>query len=176
MMRPDLVEQELIMALAEEGKRIIELAYATRGFTNRTYKLHDSYVSAVFKNGAYVPNTIRFVGQEMSRRSDKLSGTTKGSRDLHLTGREAADKFIKTYSWTKGRPSGIALIIAAAAYYSGIVEGRGYRVISHIETELEELRRMGLKGVKYLSHIDPEYIKESSIYYDLDGSRKTVNM
>lgn len=178
MMRPDLVERDFIQSLAREGQRIIELAYATRSFNNRTYHLHDSYVSAVFKNGVCLKDTIRFVGTEMSRMSMQveLSGTSRKTRDLHMSGREAAKKFIAKYQFAKGRKSGFALVIAAAAYYSGILEARDYKVISHVFSELENLQKFGVNGDGFIGHFGKETFSGSHIKYNFDDSSSNINI
>jgi hypothetical protein len=178
MMQPDLIKKDLIRSLAREGKRLISAAYATRTYEKRTGYLHDSYVSAVFKNGVCLKDTIRFVGTEMSRMSMQveLSGTSRKSMDLHMSGREAAEKFIAKYQFAKGRKSGFALVIAAAAYYSGILEARSYKVISHVFSELENLQKFGVNGDSFIGHFGEETFSGSHIKYHLDGSSTNINI
>lgn len=158
---PTLVENELIGALAREGQRIINLAYASRGFENQSWNLHDSYVSAVFKGGKLVPGTVRYVGKEESKWFRDVA-TAEKKDTQPVSGREEANKFLNTLRFSP-RPGGIALIIAAAMFYSGIVESRGYSVLANVQTDLNELATVGVKGVSYLAHIDLDYSSSPSI-------------
>lgn len=159
MMRPDLVEKDFIQSLAREGQRIIELAYATRGFDNRTGYLHDSYVSAVFKGKDYVEGTMRFL-------SKKEYGKHGDQSRARYSPVDAAKKFVESYKSKKTK--GFTLVIAAAAWYSGVLEGREFRVISQVYSELEELKNFGVKGVNFVSHFDKKYFKDARIEYNRD--------
>lgn len=170
VIRPDIVEQELIESLAREGERIIRLAYASRGFKDRTYNLRDSYVSAVFKNGVWLKSTTRYVGEPKSNIALEYGEMASGDPEMG-NGRDEADKFLAKLQFSGGRPSGIALIVGAAMFYSGIVESRGYSVLANIQTDLETLARKGVQGVKYLAHIDLDYASPPSIYRE-DGVGK----
>lgn len=159
MMRPDLVEKDFIQSLAREGQRIIELAYATRSFDNKTFYLHDSYVSAVFKGKNYVEGTMRFL-------SKKEYGKHGDQSRARYSPVDAAKKFIESYK--SKRTKGFTLVIAAAAWYSGVLEGRQYRVISQVYSELKELKDFGIKGVSFVSHFDKKYFKDARIEYNSD--------
>lgn len=171
--RPDLVENDLINALAREGERIINLAYLSRGFKDRSYNLHDSYVSAVFKNGVWLKNTTRYVGEEKAKFAVEYDELASGDPEVG-TGREEANRFLAKLQFSSGRPNSIALIIGAAMFYSGIVESLGYSVLANIETDLEELARKGVKGVKYLAHIDLDYASPPSIYREGGTGRMEI--
>lgn len=158
---PKAIEEDLIGALAREGQRIINLAYASRGFENESWNLHDSYVSAVFKGGRLVPGTVRYVGEEKSKYFREVEVGDKADSQP-VSGREEANKFLRTLQFSP-RPGGIALIIGAAMFYSGIVESRGYSVLANVQTDLEELSKIGVKGVSYLAHIDLEHSGPASI-------------
>lgn len=176
MIKPNLVKEDLIAGLAREGERIIKLAYHSRGFKDRTYNLRDSYVSAVYENGRLLKDTIRYVGKPKARVSVEVGETADGDTAL-TTGREEAERFLSKYQFSKGRKNGIQLVIAAAMFYSGIVESRGYSVLLNVETDLRDLARMGYNGTKYLAHIDLNQITESSIYRaDGNGSLTVINM
>ena len=171
--RPDLVEDDLINALAREGQRIINLAYLSRGFKDRTYNLHDSYVSAVFKNGVWLKNTTRYVGEEKAEFALEYGELASGDPEMG-TGRDEANKFLAKLQFSPGRPNSIALVIGAAMFYSGIVESRGYSVLANVETDLEELSKRGLKGVKYLAHIDLDYASPPAIYREGGTGRMEI--
>lgn len=155
------LEEWIVKSLADEGERIITKAYNERGFTNRTGNLHDSYVSAVFYKGqlqgenSKFGNTMRFVGDEMS-------STTREYQKSEV-GREEAKKFLQRMQFGH-QPKGITLVVAAAMFYSNIVEKRGYRVLSSVSADLERLKSGGYSIRQYQTHIKPEYITTHTIY------------
>lgn len=157
------VEQAVIDQLTNEGQRIIYEAYQTSTFRNRSYNLHDSYVSAVFYKGRLLSNTIRYVGPESSKWKREYSNSMVGGEYEAKSGREEAQKFLQRVQFGK-QPKGLTLIVAAAMFYSSILEGRGYRVLSHVDYQLSELKRGGLNVQKYRAHIKPEYIETNTIY------------
>lgn len=158
------LEKWIIKSLADEGERIINKAYETRGFTDRTGNLHDSYVSAVFYNGRLQTDTIHYVGKEMSSTYREYANSTVGGEVEATRGREEADKFLAKYQFAKGRQGGIVLVIAAAMFYSTIVEKRGYRVLSQVQWELDRIASRGYNVAMYNTHIKPEYIDAHTIY------------
>lgn len=172
---PNLLEQDMIMSLANIGGRIIKLAYLSRTFTDRTFNLRDSYVSAVFKNGRLVEGTKHYVGEPKSKTSLEYDDLSTGDPEM-TTGREEADKFISKWSFSSGRPGGITLVVAATMFYSGILESDryGYLVISHIQDELEALARNGYTTMKYKAHIDSGYITEPSIFREGGKGRMEI--
>lgn len=172
---PEMTEDEIIYGLAEEGQRIIRLAYVSRGFTNRSYNLHDSYVSAVFRNGVWLKDTTRYVGPEMSKFAVEFGDTASGEPEM-ADGREEAKKFLSKLQFSKGRPSSISLVVAAAMFYSGIVEARGYSVLANVEMDMQDLKSKGFNGKKYLANIKLSEITESSIYReDGKGRMQIIN-
>lgn len=175
------LEIDSIRTLANIGGKIIKRAYASRSFQNRTKNLKDSYVSAVFNNGVLVKGTVRYVGPPESTLAREFGETASGDA-YYESGREAADRFLAKWGFSAGRPGGIVLVVAAAMFYSGILEsikGGGYRVISHIRGDLEEVQRKGFTTMKYTAHISPSDLEgfEPFILKEL-GSRGTsiVNM
>lgn len=162
---PNAAKREIASYLLREGGFIITAAYHNRGFNNRTYNLHDSYVAAVFIDGDLYGK--KFVGEEKSEVQDKKTGTS---------GREEAEKFIEVVQRTVPK-DGVRLVIAAAMYYSGIVESRGYQVLSQVGIELEELIGRSMDAAKYLAHVKLEEITEASIYREGGyGGMQIVNM
>lgn len=178
---PNAVKQDIIDYLTREGKRIIELAYASRGFENRTGNLHDSYVSAVFDNGHLVKNSVRYLsGEELSKKDMgkgiEYENSYIGGETEYKTGREEAEAFLHKWQFSKGRPGGIQLVVAAAMFYSGIVESHGYSVLANIDLDMQNLARQNLSGTKYLSHIKLDEITEPSIYReDGKGRMQVIN-
>lgn len=177
MIKVDELREDTIQTLANLGGRIIKMAYASRGFTNRTGNLHDSYVSAVFKNGAYVKGTARYLDPTMSDGiAREYDSWASGDPEMR-TGREEADNFIAKWGFSKGRSKGITLVVAASMFYSGIVESRGYSVISHITAEMNSLVSHGFNTAIYKAHIDPAYISAPSILREGGmGRMQIINM
>lgn len=172
---PKLLEQDMIMSLADIGEDIIKMAYATKTFTDRTFNLRDSYVSAVFNKGRLVKGTKRYVGEPKSKVALEYDDFATGDPEMG-TGREEADKFIAKWGFSSGRPGGITLVVAATMFYSGILESDryGYLVISHIQDELDALARNGYTTMKYKAHIDSGYITEPSIFREGGKGRMEI--
>lgn len=152
---PNAVEKDFIESLAEEGRRIIMLAYASRGFENRTKNLKDSYVSAVFKNGHLIESSIRFLNRDPNEQ-DAEKAHSSG-----LWGREEAMYFLEDVK-NRQPKEGYSLVIGVGMFYGSILEKKwGYRVLANAYTELEALKAHGIKSRKYLT------------YYSLDSEEKT---
>lgn len=124
------------MALANEGKKLIDKAFSSADFNkNRTQNLHDSYGSCVFYNRKEVPNTRRYVGRKA------LVGKKNREGELIL-GRAEIDNYFDTY---KTHTDGFELVTAAAIFYAEILEKklgnltRKYRVISGLDAGIEQL-------------------------------------
>lgn len=131
--------------LAKEGKRLIDTAYASKDYNNRTYNLHDSYGSCVFYNGKELPNTRRYVGRKA------VTGKKNGNGELVL-GRAEIDKYFDTY---KSSFKGFEIVTAVAIFYGVILEKglgrlrRKYKVISGMDSEMQALAdKLGGKIVK----------------------------
>lgn len=129
--------QRLADALASDGEKLIKKAYNTANFKkDKTQNLHDSYGSAVYYKGKYVPGTKRLLTPRANK--SKYNYYTK---DLEY-GFEVINKFLDTY---KPQTSGLQLIIAVAMYYGTFLEKgsgrlkRKYRVITGINSDLSQL-------------------------------------
>lgn len=154
-LNPEAVGKDFIESLAEEGRRIIMLAYASRGFNDRTKNLKDSYVSAVFKDGELIEDSIRFLNRD-PKEQDATRAHTSG-----LWGREEAMYFLRDVKDRQPK-EGYSLVIGVGMFYGSILEKKwGYRVLANAYTELEALKTRGIKSRKYLT------------YYSLDGKEKT---
>jgi len=131
--------------LAQEGKKLIDKAFATANFDkNKTQNLHDSYGSCVFYNGKEVPNTRRYVGR-------KATVGKVNPRGELILGRAEIDNYFDNY---KATSKGFELVTAAAIFYAEILEKgmgklkRKYRVISGLGSEMNALaKRTGGKVV-----------------------------
>ena len=178
------IEDEVIKFLTEQGERIIKQAYSRRNWKNQTYNLHDSYGSAVFKDGNLLRSTIRYVSntpKAEANRNDKSLGNYNGQRskaqkgssyrefnksgdsrfldgdEILAYGRDEINKFFNSYKLAT--TSGLELVVVAAMYYAGIFEsgylGTKYQVISSATTELNKIAQLLGKGVEvYALDID----------------------
>lgn len=166
------VEQAAIEELKEEGQRIINKAYETKTFEDQSFNLHDSYVSAVFYKGRLLSKTICFVEPELSQWKREYKNSMVGGEYEAKSGREEALKFLQKVQFGH-QPKGLTLIVAAAMFYSSILEGHEYKVLSQVDYELEQLKKGGLNVQKYRAHIKPKYIETNTIYReDGHGSMK----
>lgn len=178
--KPEELEKDIIASLTKIGERLIQEAYLSKSYQNRTGNLHDSYVSGVFKNGVLVKGSDRYLSDlvdtngNVHRTPSVEIGDTMSGDTEYTSGREEAKRFLAKWPFSQGRPSGIVLVIAAAMYYSGILESREFRVISHIRGDLEELARHGITTMKYNAHIDESYIDEPSIIREGGSGRMGV--
>lgn len=150
MIQAETLSRGIIQGLATKGEELINRAYRMRGWENRTYNLHDSYVSAVFVDGKLDESTIRFVddGREMSRYAVDVGsyGTSYATLDpIQTNGREEALEFLRAYQKRgRSKQDRIQLVIGAAMFYSGILESKGYSVLANIEWDLLDLLRDGV--------------------------------
>ena len=135
----------LIDALTKEGEVAIITAYNNRGFKNQTYNLHDSYGSAVFANGKVIKSTIRYLGAEQARTphsriswewgKGRSMPDFRGERrekgdSIYMRGRDEIMDFFSQYT---PKTKGIELVIAAAMYYAGFLEGGTSKAFRKIE-------------------------------------------
>lgn len=163
----DRILAQYVNQLAQEGERIIVDAYNRKGWQNRTYNLHDSYGSAVYRDGVLLRHTIRFVGNPMesydTHNETKTMGVYGGERIrvlrgsswtqhykfdggsrlenedmLILHGRDEVNAFFSSYQ--PKTKKGLELVVIAAMYYAGMVE-RKYQVISNAVTGLQRIAR-----------------------------------
>lgn len=144
---PDNITEGTIMALADKGEEIIRIAYWLKDWDNRTYNLYNSFVSAVFVDGELDKRTVRFLEKDPHQPEDKTITTTRIVNGVTIdNGRDEAWNFLASYEKGKKRGKGsVVLVIAAAMFYSGILESSGYQVLSNIVADLDELSRDGLK-------------------------------
>lgn len=124
---------------------------------NRTYNLHDSFGSAVFDGGYVVPESIRFLGEELSEKGDKLT---------KQKGREALLEYFYNASYGAAKNE-IVLVCMAAMYYTKYLEagthrgGYEIRVISYATDYIREhwyaytgkAKYIVLKGLKLPSWV-----------------------
>lgn len=161
---PEAVEKDFVESLAEEGRRIIMLAYASRGFKDRTKNLKDSYVSAVFKDGELIRDSIRFLNRDPGNQ-DATRAHTSG-----LWGREEAMYFLEDVKDRQPK-EGYSLVIGVGMFYGSILEKKwGYRVLANAYTELEALKAHGIKSRKYLTYYSADS-EEKTYIYRVDSKR-----
>jgi hypothetical protein len=146
MFDPKRVTDKIVAILANEGYRIIKKAYDSRRWNNRTYNLHNSYVSAVYVKGKLRTDSIRYLSDEPIPPNPeyawKAENRPYGDIDIE-NGRKEAENFLASYGRTH-KTHGIRLVVAAAMFYSGFLEAKGYRVLSTVQADLENLSREGL--------------------------------
>lgn len=144
--KPNKVSDKIVAILANEGYRIIKKAYESRRWDNRTYNLHNSYVSAVYVKAKLRTDSIRYLSDEpMPPKPEyawKAEDRPYGGIDIE-NGRKEAENFLVSYG-RNHRTHGIRLVVAAAMFYSGFLEAKGYRVLSTVQADLESLSREGL--------------------------------
>jgi hypothetical protein len=99
----------------------------------------------------------------MSSTSRKYPNSEVGGEIEATKGREEAKKFLQRMQFGH-QPKGITLVVAAAMFYSNIVEEHGYRVLSSVSADLERLKSGGYSIRQYQTHIKPEYITTNTIY------------
>lgn len=181
--KPKELEKDLIVSLTKYGERIIQMAYKSSTFKDRTGNLHDSYVSAVFVNGNLQSGTIRWAWPQMSGTAREYSDSINASGDPEQrTGREEAMKLLSKFGFTKGRSGGVTLVIAAAMFYAGILEDgvgamrRKYLVLSQVQPEMETLAQLGipLDGAK--ANIPSHYVQSPRTYREGGMGRMQVNL
>ena len=175
------IELEVIKFLTEQGEKIIKEAYSRRNWKNQTYNLHDSYGSAVFKDGNLLRSSIRYISNTPkadANRNSKELGDYKGQRSkaqkgssytefgktnrdgrfltgdtIQAYGRDEINKFFNSYKLAT--TSGLELVVVAAMYYAGILESGKYQVISSATTDLNNIAQILGKGVEvYALDID----------------------
>lgn len=146
MFNPNTITDKIVNVLANEGYLLIKKAYESRKWENQTFNLHNSYVSAVFVKGKLRPTSVRFLSDEPHppKSGTKWLPTDRpyGMIDIE-NGRKEAENFLASYS-REHKTHGVRLVVAAAMFYSGILEAKGYRVLSTIQADLENLSRDGL--------------------------------
>lgn len=176
------LREDAINTLANLGGKIIKMAYLSSTYQDQTGNLRDSYVSAVFSDRKLVEDSVRFANYgELSVISREYALTASGDPEMR-TGREEAELFLSEWRRSKGKPKGIVLVVAAAMFYSGILEEgkkfrQKYKVITHVTAELDSIIAQGFTTIKYRAHIDPKYISEPSILREGGmGRMQIINM
>lgn len=156
VLNPENIKRTMYEYLLNEGEALMKKAYNARDWQNRTYNLHDSYVTAVFENGKCMgyrtldPQATVRTGWYGDKSGNSSYGTTKTS-DFNLSGHEEAENFVMSYESSHGNAKGITLIVAAVMFYAEILEkGQGrlrrkYQVISTIDADLDKLKARGLR-------------------------------
>lgn len=118
-------ERSLIKELADYGEMIIKEAYNTATFDDQTFNLHDSYGSAVYKDGVYERGTLRTL-EPQATQTKKVDG-------YHVKGKNVVSRYLREY---RPRQKGLTLVVVAAMPYGDILEAgkdpltHKYRVIS----------------------------------------------
>lgn len=172
MFNPNTITDKVVEILANEGYLLIKKAYESKKWKNQTFNLHNSYVSAVFVKGKLRPKSVRFLSDEPKKpESDtKWLPTDRpyGMIDIE-NGRKEAENFLASYGRTH-KTHGVRLVVAAAMFYSGILEAKRYRVLSTIQADLEDLSRDGLiVADSKVTFTSQEYVDPSKQTPNPDG-------
>ena len=131
----DNAERAVVNYLIKKGIEIMETAYATRGFENRTFNLHDSYGCAVYKDGVYVNGSIQTLHPQAVK--------TKKVRGRQVKGHNEVERYLKNHY--KPRAKGLTLVVMTAMPYGEILERGGgnlkrkYQVIAGANHEMRKL-------------------------------------
>lgn len=138
--------QPYIESLTKDAERILEKANATRQTKNDTYNQEDAYGYGIYYNGkllkkGYLNDTP--LAKEIHK------GWAKHNIKAN-TGRGYLDEYLDNYKQSK---KGLTLVVANAVYYSPILEdgrqsnnGRRYKILSQIASDIKELEIKYLKG------------------------------
>lgn len=155
----EAIKNDTIGSLNREGRRLIQLAYASREFANQTNNLKDSYCYGVF------------VGKEL-RKSGFLTDTPDATKtNRGWSGRDEANAFLSEVGSRFSRDQ-ISLVVGVALFYGSILEAgnpplrKKYRVLANIEMDLRDLIRSGVKGYKYKTVYDAN--AEYGVKYRVD--------
>ena len=110
-------ERDMVRALMRLGHEAVLDSYSKKGFENRSHNLHDSYASAVYVRGTIVGSSVRYLGNPVSKKKDKLT---------KKTGRQTARDYLYSHSFGAANNE-IVLVVIAAMYYAGILEAGGMK-------------------------------------------------
>lgn len=155
----ELIKNDIIGSLDREGKRLIQLAYASREFENDTKNLKDSYCYGVFVDG-------KIVSSGFLTSTPDATKTNRG-----WSGRVEADAFLEQVG-ARLKKNKISLVVGVALFYGSILEAgapplrRKYRVLANIEMDLRDLAQYGVRGNKYKARYAPD--AEGSVVYRVD--------
>lgn len=117
----------LVGFLSAEGQKIVDSQLQNKGYTHRTYNLHDSYGWGVYVDGELVASGFPAVKAGKGR---KWYGET-------IEGREAITDFLQNKYKAH---DGIDLVVAVAMPYGEIVEDKyKYEVIATARDEVKKL-------------------------------------
>lgn len=137
----DKITQPIVQALLKDGRRIIMEAYKSRRWKNRTGNLRDSYVAAVVSKGRVLGWT--YVDQDHADydERDVISDTHNITTE---SGRKEAINFVLSYAKQHSKADKIILVVGVAMFYAGILESQGYRVLTNIDVNLQEIAEHGV--------------------------------
>lgn len=128
--------KKVVSQLANDGRLLVEKAYNTRTFENRTYNLHDSYGSAVYYNGVLQKDSIYYLSPQATAAKKWYGAMLRGKNEI-------VDFFLEY----RGIGKGFDLVVVAAMPYASILEhGQGrlrqkYKVISGAMSDMEALAK-----------------------------------
>lgn len=129
----------IVEELAKDGYKVINHAFDNKWTGDDKMNEHDAFVYGVFFDGM-----LRKYGfLEPKQATEKANGwRDKGIPSKY--GRDWAEEAIKDY---KPKKNGFELVVLVATFYSKINEGRGYKVISQVFSDVSNLSN-DIKGSK----------------------------
>lgn len=122
-----MFRDDMLDALAREGKRVAAECEAERSYTHRTKNLKDSYGWGVYHGGKLQRHGFLTDSQE-AREPRRIGG-------VDVQGRQEIMDYLLRY-----KPAAqYELVVYAAMPYASILEERKYRVISTAVRKLDEM-------------------------------------
>lgn len=113
--------KDMVEALTVLGYRAMAYAYGRRTFRHKSRNLHDSYASAVYVGGKLVEESIRYIGNPLSKKVD---------HNTKKTGRQTVDEYLHSHHFGEANNE-VVVVVIAAMYYTKFLEG-GDKNTSHL--------------------------------------------
>lgn len=164
----DTITSATVLTLLNEGKKIITAAYEDRKWSNRTYNLYNSYVAAVVGGGKVLGWT--YLGPEHApdpkyeRGANKYHNTGREYKMSSIeSGRTEAWNFVESYARQHRNSENITLVVGAAMFYAGILESKGYHVLSTVKNDMENLATKDLNIADFkLGNMYRDFLEDSN--------------
>ena len=126
---------DLVAQLTKLGQEACKYAVERRGYTHRKKNLRDSIGSAVYVDGKLVESSKRFAFSKSSTGTYQDRGD--GGTGEWIEGRDALNRYWDEHKTLENARNTVELVVVAGVFYSGILEDKGYQVISAATDYLE---------------------------------------